>query len=64
MMVLQKVLLSSCNSVVKTLSMIANVLLVQHKWIPEVTKAKNYGRLCSRKPVIQFMLYVQENEET
>lgn len=64
MMVLQNVLLSSCNSVVKTLSTIANVFLVHHKWIPEVMKAKNYGHLCSRKHFTQFMLYVQKNEET
>lgn len=44
--------------------MIANILLVHPKWIPEVMKAKNYGHVCSRKTVIQFMLYAQKNEET
>lgn len=64
MMFFQNVLPASCNSFVKTLSIIANVLLVHHKWIPEVMKIKYYGHLCCRKPVIQFMLYAQENEET
>lgn len=62
MMVLQNVLPYCCNSVVKTLNVIANGLLVHHKWIPEVMKAKNCGHLCSRKLVTQFMLYAQENE--
>lgn len=60
MMVLQNLLPSSYNYVVKTLI----IIKVHHKWVPEVMKAKNYGHSCSRKPVTQFVLYAQENEET
>lgn len=62
MMVLQNVLPYCCNSVVKTLNVIANRLLVCHKWISEVMKGTNCGHLCSRKLVTQFMLYARENE--
>ena len=62
MMVLQNVLPYSFNSGVKTLSMVAKVFLFHNKWIPEVIKAKNYGHLCSRKPVVHSVHAIRSRE--